>query len=60
MYLNLKNRSNQAIEIKIRGKVAGWREYWLRRGIEQLPGDGNVLYLDAGGDHVGINIFKNS
>ena len=37
--------------------VVSGREYWLRRGTARLLGDGNVLYLDPGGDYMGINIF---
>ena len=55
--MNLNNRSNQSIVRRVRREVASGREYWLRRGTARLLGDGNVLYLDPGGDYMGINIF---
>lgn len=37
-----------------------WEGILARRGTESLLGDGSFVYLDLGGDYVGINVFKNS
>lgn len=58
--MNSKNRSNQSTVIEVRREVPCGREYWLRGGTENLLGDESFVYLDSGGDYVGINVFKNS